>query len=103
REFGIAYVFISHDMAVVERMCHRVAVMYLGEVVEYGPRDEVISRPQHAYTRRLLDSVPIADPAKRRNRALMTDEIPSPIKPLGFEPVKRPMVEVGPDHFVQAV
>jgi ABC-type glutathione transport system ATPase component len=101
REFGISYLFISHDMAVVERVSHRVAVMYLGQIVEIGPREAVISSPQHPYTRRLLESVPVADPRQRRQRQLATDEIPSPVKPLGFEPEVKPMVEVGPGHFVQ--
>jgi glutathione transport system ATP-binding protein len=102
RELGIAYIFISHDMAVVERVSHRIAVMYLGQVVETGPREAVISNPHHAYTQRLMESVPIADPRQRRRRQLNTDEIPSPIKPVGYEPEVKPMVEVGPGHFIQA-
>jgi glutathione transport system ATP-binding protein len=102
RAFGISYLFISHDMAVVERVSHRVAVMYLGQIVEIGPREAVISRPQHPYTQRLLESVPVADPRQRRQRRLVTDEIPSPVKALGFEPEIRPMIEVGPGHLVQA-
>ena len=101
REFGISYLFISHDMAVVERVSHRVAVMYLGQIVEIGPRNAVISSPAHPYTRRLLESVPIADPRMRRERKLSTDEIPSPVKPLGFVPEIKPMREVSPGHFVQ--
>ena len=101
RDFGISYLFISHDMAVVERISHRVAVMYLGEIVEIGPRDCVVSNPQHPYTRRLLDSVPIADPRQRRQRKLITDEIPSPVKPLGVTNVIKQMNEVAPGHFVQ--
>jgi ABC-type glutathione transport system ATPase component len=102
RDFGISFLFISHDMAVVERVSHRVAVMFLGQIVEIGPREAVISTPQHPYTRRLLESVPVADPRQRRERRLVTDEIPSPVKPLGFVPDVRPMVEVAPGHFVQA-
>jgi ABC-type oligopeptide transport system ATPase subunit len=89
-------------MAVVERVSHRVAVMYLGQIVELGPREAVISNPQHAYTKRLLESVPVADPRQRRQRKLNTDEIPSPIKPAGFVPEVKPLVEVGPGHFIQA-
>src|ERR1700732_246993 len=63
---GLAYLFISHDMSVVERVSHRVAVMYLGEIVETGPRKAIFGNPQHPYTRRLLAAVPIADPARRR-------------------------------------
>ena len=102
REFGISYLFISHDMAVVERVSHRVAVMYLGQIVEIGPREAVISNPRHPYTQRLLESVPVADPRQRRQRRLVTDEIPSPVKPRGYEPVLGLMTKVGPGHFVQA-
>ena len=101
REFGISYLFISHDMAVVERVSHRVAVMYLGQIVEIGPREAVISTPQHPYTKRLLASVPVADPRARQPRALSTEEIPSPVKPAGYVPVVKPLVEVAPGHLVQ--
>lgn len=101
REFGIAFLFISHDMAVVERISHRVAVMYLGQIVEMGPRQAVFEQPQHPYTRKLMAAVPVADPAHpRRERALMVDEIPSPIHALGDEPEVAPLMEVAPGHFV---
>ena len=101
REFGIAFLFISHDMAVVERISHRVAVMYLGQIVEIGPRRAVFENPQHAYTRRLMAAVPVADPARRHNRReLLTGEIPSPIRALDDLPQVAPLVEVGPGHFV---
>nr|WP_315185664.1 dipeptide ABC transporter ATP-binding protein [uncultured Albidiferax sp.] len=101
REFGIAFLFISHDMAVVERISHRVAVMYLGQIVEIGPRRAVFENPQHAYTRRLMAAVPVADPARRHNkRELLTGEIPSPIRALNDLPQVAPLVEVGPGHFV---
>jgi glutathione transport system ATP-binding protein len=100
REFGIAFLFISHDMAVVERVSHRVAVMYLGQIVEIGPRRAVFESPQHPYTRRLLAAVPVADPAQRRARALMSDEIPSPVRDLGDAPQVAPLHEVGPGHWV---
>ncbi len=101
RELGIAFLFISHDMAVVERVSHRVAVMYLGQIVEIGPRRAVFENPQHAYTRRLMAAVPVADPARRRmRRELMEGEIPSPIRAVGDEPTVRPLVQVAPDHYV---
>ncbi|QGH59777.1 dipeptide ABC transporter ATP-binding protein [Serratia proteamaculans] len=101
REFGIAFLFISHDMAVVERISHRVAVMYLGQIVEIGPRRAVFDNPQHAYTRKLMAAVPVADPAHAHKRQpLLVDEIPSPIRALGDEPVTAPLVQVGPGHFV---
>lgn len=101
-EFGLSYLFISHDMAVVERVSHRVAVMYLGEIVEIGPRQAVFENPQHAYTKKLMSAVPIADPSRRRTELrLMTDEIPSPLKPVGYEPENPVYQEVGTGHFVQ--
>ncbi|SMB29097.1 putative peptide transport fused subunits of ABC superfamily: ATP-binding components [Serratia proteamaculans] len=101
REFGIAFLFISHDMAVVERISHRVAVMYLGQIVEIGPRRAVFNNPQHAYTRKLMAAVPVADPAHAHQRQpLLVDEIPSPTRALGDEPVTAPLVQVGPGHFV---
>ncbi|MDO6406432.1 MAG: glutathione ABC transporter ATP-binding protein GsiA [Pantoea sp.] len=101
REFGIAFLFISHDMAVVERISHRVAVMYLGQIVEMGPRQAVFEQPRHPYTKKLMAAVPVADPAhRRRERALLVDEIPSPIRPLGDEPEVAPLIEVAPGHFV---
>jgi glutathione transport system ATP-binding protein len=101
RELGIAYLFISHDMAVVERVSHRVAVMYLGQIVEIGPRRAIFENPQHPYTRKLMAAVPVADPTRRnRERPLLSDEIPSPVRAVGDEPQLAPLVKVGPDHFV---
>ncbi len=101
REFGIAFLFISHDMAVVERVSHRVAVMYLGQIVEIGPRREVFENPQHPYTKKLMAAVPVADPARRRQEhALLVDEIPSPIRSLGDEPIIAPLVKVAEGHYV---
>jgi glutathione transport system ATP-binding protein len=102
-EMGLAYLFISHDMAVVERISHRIAVMYLGEIVEIGPRQAVFENPQHPYTKKLMAAVPIADPAMRKTELrLMTDEIPSPVKPVGYEPPERTYIQIGEGHFVQA-
>ncbi len=100
-EFGLSYLFISHDMAVVERVSHRVAVMYLGEIVEVGTRGQVFEDPRHPYTRKLMAAVPVADPRLRKQELnLMTDEIPSPLKPIGYEPPVRRMIEVEEGHFV---
>ncbi|MBM3521624.1 MAG: glutathione ABC transporter ATP-binding protein GsiA, partial [Alphaproteobacteria bacterium] len=100
-ELGISYLFISHDMAVVERISHRVAVMYLGRLVEIGPRDAVFSDPQHEYTRALLAAVPVADPSARRARgATPARDLPSMIRPPGWEPDPVQMREVAPGHFV---
>ncbi len=101
-EMGLAYLFISHDMAVVERVSHRVAVMYLGEIVEIGPRAAVFGNPQHPYTKKLLAAVPIPDPARRRARhALPDDEIRSPIRSPDYEPPARLYREVSSGHSVQ--
>ena len=100
QELGLSYLFISHDLAVVERIAHRVAVMYLGQMVEIGSRDQVFTNPQHSYTARLLQAVPIADPRQRRDRPLLTGEIPSPVWPAGTGPEVVNMVEVEPGHLV---
>ncbi|MGB5760554.1 MAG: ATP-binding cassette domain-containing protein [Acidimicrobiales bacterium] len=101
-EMGLSYLFISHDLAVVERISHRVAVMYLGQIVELGPRAAIFENPQHSYTKRLLDAVPIADPRRRRERPLLTSEIPSPRWGPGESPDPVELVEVEPGHFVGA-
>ncbi|MCJ2058640.1 ABC transporter ATP-binding protein [Methylobacterium sp. J-048] len=101
-EMGLAYLFISHDMAVVERVSHRVAVMYLGEIVEIGPRAAVFGDPQHPYTKKLLAAVPVPDPARRRDRhALPDDEIRSPIRAPDYVAPERLYREVSPGHVVQ--
>ena len=97
----IAYLFISHDMAVVERVSHRVAVMYLGEIVEIGPREAIFADPQHPYTKKLIAAVPIPDPARRGlRRAMQVDELKSPVRPIGFQPPKRDWRQVSARHFV---
>lgn len=102
-QFKIAFLFISHDMAVVERVSHRVAVMYLGEIVEIGPRASIFSNPQHPYTKRLMAAVPVPDPARRgllRNAA--TDELKSPVRPKGYLSPERSYRNVSPGHLVLA-
>jgi ABC-type oligopeptide transport system ATPase subunit len=69
-EFGLSYLFISHDMSVIQHVCRRIAVMYKGRIVEAGTRDDVLFRAQHRYTQSLLSAVPIADPTQRRQRVL---------------------------------
>ncbi|SFE23280.1 dipeptide ABC transporter ATP-binding protein [Paracidovorax konjaci] len=101
RELGVAFLFISHDMAVVERISHRVAVMFLGQIVEIGPRRAIFENPQHPYTKKLMAAVPIADPARRHlKRSLQEGDIPSPIRAVGDEPAVQPLVPVGAGHFV---
>jgi len=97
---GLSYLFITHDMAVVERISHRVAVMYLGQIVELGSRQAVLENPQHSYTRKLLSAVPIADPRRERARTRIEGEIPSPVRRVGQEPAIHRMREVEPGHWV---
>lgn len=101
-KLGIGLIFISHDMAVVERIAHRVAVMYLGEIVEIGDRQSVFNNPRHSYTKKLLSMVPVADPQKRPDkRKLMSDEVPSALRPPDFKPTILPMTQVSDTHFVR--
>jgi len=100
-DLGLSYLFISHDMAVVERVSHNVGVMYLGRIVELGPRARVFENPQHAYTQALMKAVPIADPRKRKSeKDLNFKPIPSPIHPTDYVPEPSVYEEVEQGHFV---
>ena len=102
REFGVAYLFISHDMAVVENISDRVAVMYLGQIVEMGTRDQVFSNPRHPYTRRLIEAVPIPDPKLRRTHFARLDrEIPSAVRKVGDPPQSLRLHDVGKGHLAR--
>ena len=101
-QFDLAYLFISHDMAVVERVSHRVAVMYMGEIVEIGSRTAIFDNPQHPYTRKLMAAVPVPDPSRRTlKRNISNEEIKSLIRPLGYRAPIREFRQVGDGHFVQ--
>ncbi|MBS0562208.1 MAG: ATP-binding cassette domain-containing protein [Proteobacteria bacterium] len=80
-ELGLALLFISHDLAIVEHLTHRVAVMYLGKIVELADRRTLFSTPHHPYTRALLSAVPVPDPTAKRDRMVLTGDVPSPINP----------------------
>jgi peptide/nickel transport system ATP-binding protein len=100
-EFGLSYLFISHDMAVVEQISHRVAVMYLGQIVETGPTREVLGNPQHPYTMKLLAAVPIPDPARRGlARRRLEGEVPSPFRPVDYVPTFVDYRDLGGGHLV---
>jgi ABC-type glutathione transport system ATPase component len=100
-EFGLALLFISHDMAVVERISHRVAVMYSGQIVEIGPRAAIFDDAQHPYTKKLMAAVPVADPARRHSRStLLVEEVSNPIRRIGEAPEVAPLAKVSEDHFV---
>ena len=100
-DLGLSFLFISHDMAVVERVSHDVGVMYLGRLVEIGPRQAIFRNPQHPYTQDLLKAVPIADPDKRKSeRDLNFKPLPSPIHDLNYRPEPSVYRKVAKNHYV---
>ncbi len=102
-EYGIAYLFISHDMAVVENISDRVAVMYLGQIVETGTRAQVFGSPRHSYTRRLIEAVPVPDPARRRTAfPRLVGDIPSAVRKPNDPPARLALADVGGGHLVAA-
>jgi oligopeptide/dipeptide ABC transporter ATP-binding protein len=112
-EFGLSYLFVAHDLAVVEHISHRVAVMYLGRIVELAETSAIFTRPQHPYTVALLSAVPVPDPRSARKRIVLSGDVPSPVNPpagcrfhtrcpLAFDRCRveaPPMKEVAPGHF----
>ena len=112
-EFNLTYLFITHDLATAKYLCDRIAIMYLGRIVEIGTRDELFARPHHPYTKALLEAVPVPDPSQRRTETVVRGEIPSAIDPPSgchFHPRcpymmdqcregRPPLKEISPDHF----
>jgi peptide/nickel transport system ATP-binding protein len=112
-EFDLTYLFITHDLATAKYLCDRIAIMYLGRIVEIGSRDELFSRPHHPYTQALLEAVPVPDPVQRRTEEMVHGEIPSAINPPAgchFHPRcphamprcsegRPPLTEIAPRHF----
>ncbi len=81
KEFGLTYIFISHDLNVVNYMCDRIAVMYLGKIVEIGTYEEIYGNPQHPYTQALLSAIPKDNPFDNKERIILSGDVPSPVNP----------------------
>jgi len=101
QELNLSYLFISHDLAVVEQISHKIAVMYCGRIVEKGTRDSVCTEPAHFYTKRLMSSIPVADPGSRpKSRSLDFSELPSIIHQAGYKPEPMYWKEIAPGHSI---
>jgi glutathione transport system ATP-binding protein len=100
KEFKLSYLFISHNMAVIERVSNRVIVMYLGHVVESGTRMQVFENPSHPYTKKLLSAIPVPDPSRRSNFGMLSGEIPSTIHKVSDPSPKVDYIEIEPGHFI---
>ncbi len=104
QEFGVSYLFISHDMAAVEKICDRVAVMYFGEIVEIGAKKDVIANPVHPYTQRLLSAIPVTHPAQRKERIITAadkEKPRSPLKPLDYSPPVSRWARASNGHYIR--
>ena len=90
-ELGLAYLFVSHDLGVVEHIGHRIAVMYLGQIVELADKDALFADPQHPYTQALIAAAPLPDPRAKRERIVLEGDVPSPMKPALRLPLPHPL------------
>jgi len=114
QEFNLSYIIIAHDLAVVEHICDRIAVMYLGKIMEMTTYSELYSNPKHPYTKALLSAIPVADPKAKKERIILQGDVPSPINPPsgcpfhprcnyrmdGCDQERPPLKDIGENHYV---